>query len=54
MRLYLLTVAEKAYKMGICPMLWDPATHFDRRNLKFFDAELAAGFKKIGQMPRKP
>jgi endoglucanase len=47
-RKYILAVAEKAYSMGMCPMLWDPGSHFDRRTLKFRDEELLKGFQKIG------
>ena len=46
-RLYILSVAEKVYGMGMCPMLWDPGTHFDRRSLEFNDQELLRGFQKI-------
>jgi endoglucanase len=53
-RLYLLSVAEKAYRLGICPMLWDPGTHFDRRALRFEDAGLLEGFHKVAAMERLP
>jgi endoglucanase len=46
-RKYMLSVAEKAYSMGMCPMLWDPGSHFDRRDVKFRDQELLKGFQKI-------
>ena len=46
-RLYILSVAQKAYGLGICPMLWDPGSHFNRRTLNFDDPELLAGFQKI-------
>ncbi|HUO58993.1 MAG TPA: glycoside hydrolase family 5 protein [bacterium] len=46
-RLYILSVAEKVYGMGMCPMLWDPGTHFDRRSLEFNDPDLLKGFQKI-------
>jgi endoglucanase len=46
-RKYLLTVAEKSRALGICPMLWDPGSHLDRRNLRFFDSELGEAYKKL-------
>ncbi|HVZ80412.1 MAG TPA: glycoside hydrolase family 5 protein [bacterium] len=46
-RKYILAVAQKAYSMGMCPMLWDMGSHFDRRTLRFRDAELLKGFRKI-------
>lgn len=46
-RLYTLTVAEKVYKMGMCPMLWDAGSYLDRRTLAFKDPETLAGFQKI-------
>jgi endoglucanase len=46
-RKYLWAVAGKAYGMGMCPMLWDPGTHFNRRSLQFNDPELVKGFQKI-------
>jgi hypothetical protein len=46
-RRYVLSVAQKAYAMGMCPMLWDAGQHFDRRALKFRDPELLEGFRKI-------
>ncbi len=48
-RRYILSVAEKIYQMGMCPMLWDPGSHFDRKTLQFNDPELLAGFQKIGR-----
>ena len=51
-RLYLLSVAEKVYRMGMCPMLWDPGSHFDRRKLEFNDPELVKGFQRILGMKR--
>ncbi len=47
-RRYILSVAEKAYQMGMCPMLWDPGSHFDRKTLQFNDSKLLEGFQKIG------
>lgn len=52
-RLYMLSVAEKVYGMGMCPMLWDPGSHFDRRDLKFNDPELLKGFQKIAAGKRE-
>ena len=46
-RRYILSVAEKVYRMGMCPMLWDPGSHFDRKTLQFDDPELLKGFQKI-------
>jgi endoglucanase len=46
-RLYTLTVAEKAYKMGMCPMLWDAGGYLDRRKLQFFDPKILEGFQKL-------
>jgi len=46
-RKYLHSVAGKVYSMGMCPMLWDPGTHFDRRQLKFFDPVLIKGFQEM-------
>jgi hypothetical protein len=46
-RLYTLTVAEKVYKMGMCPMLWDAGSYLDRRTLAFKDPMILAGFQKI-------
>jgi hypothetical protein len=38
--------------MGMCPMLWDPGSHFNRHNLQFDDADLLKGFQKIQDMKR--
>jgi endoglucanase len=46
-RLYLLTVAGTAYRLGMCPMLWDAGGHFNRRTLEFDDPELAKGYRKL-------
>jgi len=51
-RHYILAVAEKVYGMGMCPMLWDPGTHFNRRTLQFDDQDLLKGFQKILGMKR--
>jgi len=51
-RKYMLAVAQKVYTMGMCPMLWDPGSHFNRHNLQFDDQELLKGFQKIMGMPR--
>jgi endoglucanase len=51
-RLYMLSIAEKVYKMGMCPMLWDPGSHFNRHNLQFDDPDLLKGFQKIPGMKR--
>ncbi len=51
-RKYILAVAGKAYGMGMCPMLWDPGSHFNRRMLQFDDPELLKGFRKIMGMKR--
>ena len=52
-RRYLFAVAGKAYGMGICPMLWDPGTHFNRKTLQFNDPELLKGFQKIADGTRE-
>ena len=46
-RRYILSVTEKVYNLGMCPMLWDPGTHFNRRTLEFNDLELLKEFRKI-------
>ncbi len=46
-RLYMLAVAGRFYAAGMCPMLWDPGSHFNRKTLVFDDAELLKGFQKI-------
>ena len=46
-RKYMLAVAEKVYGMGMCPMLWDPGSHFNRHSLQFDDPELLKGYQKI-------
>jgi endoglucanase len=46
-RRYLRAVAAKAFGMGMCPMLWDPGTHFDRHNLEFKDPESLKGFQSL-------
>jgi len=51
-RRYILTVAERFYRLGMCPMLWDPGTHFDRRTLEFKDPDLAEGFRKLSRTER--
>lgn len=51
-RLWTLTVAEKAYRMGMCPMLWDAGGYLDRRKLVFFDPATDKGFQKILGMTR--
>jgi endoglucanase len=52
-RLYVLTVAEKAYRLGICPMLWDAGGGIlDRRKLEIYDPLLLQGYHKILAMPR--
>lgn len=54
-RKYLWAVGGKSYVMGICPMLWDPGTHFDRRSLKFFDPKLLSGYQEMMErMKRDP
>jgi endoglucanase len=52
-RRYILAVAGKVYGMGMCPMLWDPGTHFNRRTLQFNDPALVEGFRKILGMKRE-
>ncbi len=49
---YILGIAQKVYQLGMCPMLWDPGTHFNRRTLQFNDPELLKGFQKIMGMKR--
>ena len=44
---YILGIAQKVYQLGMCPMLWDPGSHFNRRTLQFNDPELLKGFQKI-------
>jgi endoglucanase len=51
-RLYILTVAEKCYRMGICPMLWDCSGFYVRRELGFNDPKIGQGFQKILKMKR--
>ncbi len=51
-RTYNLTVAERAWRLGMCPMLWDAGGYFDRRKLRFNDPDLAAGFRKVSTLPR--
>lgn len=46
-RLYILSVARKVYSLGMCPMLWDPGSHFNRKGLQFNDPDLLKGFQKI-------
>lgn len=52
-RKYMLAVAGKVYGMGMCPMLWDPGSHFNRHTLQFDDPELLKGFQTIMGMPRE-
>ncbi len=52
-RLYILSVAQKVYGLGICPMLWDNGEHFNRRTLNFDDPQLLTGFQKIMGQPGK-
>jgi endoglucanase len=51
-RRYILAVAQKAYQMGMCPMLWDPGSHFNRRTLAFDDPDLLKGFQKLLTLKR--
>jgi endoglucanase len=51
-RLFLLTVAEKCYRMGMCPMLWDAGGLLDRKIPEFRDPELMKGYRKILSMKR--
>jgi endoglucanase len=51
-RRYILSVAEKAYGMGMCPMLWDAGPHFNRRTLAWNDRELGEGFQRIAREKR--
>jgi endoglucanase len=54
-RNYVLAVAERSLKMGICPMLWDiQGGLYDRKKLRFDDALLAGGFLKLGSAPGQP
>ncbi len=46
-RRYILSVAQRTYQLGICPMLWDPGSHFNRKTLVFNDTELLDGFQSI-------
>jgi hypothetical protein len=46
-RRYILSVAQRVYQLGMCPMLWDPGSHFNRKTLNFNDPELLDGFHKI-------
>jgi endoglucanase len=52
-RRYMLSVATKTYGMGMCPMLWDPGSHFNRQALKFNDPDLVKGYAKILEMKRE-
>jgi len=47
---YLLTCAQYATSLGICPMLWDNGDHFDRKGYKFKDSFLADFYKKHGEL----
>ncbi len=52
-RKYLLTIADRAYKAGMCPMLWDiQGGHFDRKKLSFDDPLLAKGYLDLMAGPR--
>jgi hypothetical protein len=46
-RRYILSVTQRVYQLGMCPMLWDPGSHFNRKTLIFNDPELLDGFQKI-------
>jgi endoglucanase len=52
-RRYIQAVAGKVYGMGMCPMLWDPGTHFNRRTLEFNDPSLEEGFRALGRTKRE-
>jgi endoglucanase len=51
-RRYILAVTQKVYGMGMCPMLWDPGSHFNRRTLAFDDPDLLKGFQNIIALKR--
>lgn len=44
---YIWAVTQRIYQLGMCPMLWDPGSHFNRKTLVFNDPELLEGFQKI-------
>jgi endoglucanase len=48
-RRYILSVAGRVYRLGMCPMLWDAGSHFNRKTLAFDDPQLLEGFQKIGR-----
>ncbi len=53
-RRYLLAVAERSFRLGMCPMLWDAGGHFNRRTLEWSDPALAAGLRGIATRLRAP
>jgi endoglucanase len=51
---YMLTVAERVYELGMCPMLWDiQGGQFDQKKLRFDDPKLAEGFLQLGAKARQ-
>ncbi len=46
-RRYTASVAERFYKAGMCPMLWDAGGYFDRRTLEFKDPEILLDLQKV-------
>ncbi|MEK7475724.1 MAG: glycoside hydrolase family 5 protein [Candidatus Coatesbacteria bacterium] len=53
-RTYNLTIAGRALRLGMCPMLWDAGGYFNRKILRFNDPELADGFRKLAAPDRTP
>jgi len=47
---FLFTCAQYATSLGLVPMLWDNGDFFDRRNLKFKDAEIGEFYKYHGEL----
>lgn len=47
---YLLTCAQYATSLGMCPMLWDNGDFFDRKNYKFKDSFLTDFYKTHGPL----
>lgn len=46
-RLYIASVTDRIFRLGMCPMLWDPGSHFNRKTLVFNDLELLANLQKV-------
>ena len=44
---YLSTVCAAAHSMGVVPVLWDPASHYDRRALKWTNPQVGEALARI-------